>query len=262
MALVVLGLPALLGLASDEQAVPGDTKYVRCDTCRHLVGAVHETVAAARKASRAKKLSEETIQTVIESVCDPAKDEGAWLKFLDMVETDAQRIKVERQPEDGPCGTECKTLALTCQQLLEEGWENELGEALFSSTSADELVESACKEWSSACRKAPPKVDKARKPGPAFRPYTEDERALEAYQSGKPNAPGVFGDEQLKYSLGVGPAGGVSGMGDDFGGAGGAVGMRPMPDDFDRGVGPGLGQARSAPDALQNVEAFVPITDL
>ena len=133
---------------------------------------------------------------MIESVCDPTKDEGAWLKFLDMVETDAQRIKVERQPEDGPCGSECKTLALACQQLLEEGWENELGEALFSSTSADELVESACKEWSSACRKAPPKVDKARKPGPSFRPCTEDERALETYESGKPNAPGVFGDEQ------------------------------------------------------------------
>ena len=116
---LVLALPALLGLASKKQAVPGDTKYVRCDTCRYLVGAVHETVAAARKASKAKKLSEETIQTVIESVCDPTKDEGAWLKFLDMVETDAQRIKVERQPEDGPCGSECKTLALACQQLLE-----------------------------------------------------------------------------------------------------------------------------------------------
>ena len=184
-------------------------------------------------------------------------DEGAWLKFLDMVETDAQRIKVERQPEDGPCGSECKTLALACQQLLEEGWENELGEALFSSTSADELVESACKEWSSACRKAPPKVDKARKPGPSFRPYTEDERALETYELGKPNAPGVFSDEQLKFSLGIGPEGGVSGL-DDLGA--GSMGMRPRPDDFDRGVGLGLGQARPTSNPLQHVDACVPIS--
>ena len=52
------------------------------------------------------------------------------------------------------------------EQLLEEGWENELSEGLFGGEAADELASTACKEWSSACRKAAPKADKARKPGP------------------------------------------------------------------------------------------------
>ena len=95
-------LAALLRLAAclpeDDAAVPSDVKYVRCGVCQQLVTAVHEQVAAAQKKSKAKKLSEESIQTIIESACKPSTEAGAWLKFLDMAETDGGGIQVEPSP--------------------------------------------------------------------------------------------------------------------------------------------------------------------
>ena len=227
-------------LPEDDAAVPSDVKYIRCGVCQQLITAVHEQVAAAKKKSKSKKLSEESIQTIIESACKPSAEAGAWLKFLDMAETDGGRIQVERQAEDGPCGRECKTLGMACEQLMEEGWEDSLSESLFGGEAADELRETACHEWSSACRKTPPKVDQSRRSGPPFRPFTEDERALEAYRTGTPASPGVFQDEALRYALGIGPAGdlddGTFANGMDFGGSHlpGMGGEKPLHEDLAR----------------------------
>ena len=151
--------------------------------------------------------------------------------------------QVERQTEDGPCGRECKTLGMACEQLMEEGWEDSLSESLFGGEAAGELRETACREWSSACRKTPPKVDPSRRPGPPFRPFTEDERALEAYRTGTPAAPGVFQDEALRYALGIGPtgdsddgafAGGMDFDGGGFGSQYPGVGGQPLHEDLAR----------------------------
>ena len=48
---------------------------------------------------------------------------------------------------------------------MEEGWEDALSESLFGGEAADNLQQTACHEWSAACRKAPPKADPARQPG-------------------------------------------------------------------------------------------------
>ena len=300
-------LAALLRLAAclpeDDAAVPSDVKYIRCGVCQQLITAVHEQVTAARKKSKAKKLSEESIQTIIESACKPSTEAGSWLKFLDMAETDGggiqvepspplQRsphlstststcasttasashlhlhlhlhlhqclhlpppspppcVQVERQAEDGPCGRECKTLGMACEQLMEEGWEDSLSESLFSGEAADDLRETACREWSSACRKAPPKLDPSRRPGPPFRPFTEDERALEAYRTGAPAAPGVFQDDALRYALGIGPKGDA-----DDGAFAGEI-------DFDGGgygsPHPGVGGERPLHEDLARMDAFI-----
>ena len=95
-------LAALLRLAAclpeDDAAVPSDVKYIRCGVCQQLITAVHEQVTAARKKSKTKKLSEESIQTIIESACKPSTEAGSWLKFLDMAETDGGGIQVEPSP--------------------------------------------------------------------------------------------------------------------------------------------------------------------
>ena len=248
---------ALLRLAAclpeDEAAVSSDVKYIRCGLCQQLITAVHESVTAARKKSKAKRLSEESIQMIIESACNPSTEAGAWLKFLDMTETDGGKIQIERQAEDGPCGRECRTLGMACEQLMEEGWEDTLSESLFGGEAADELRETACREWSGACRKSPPKVDQGRRAGPAFRPFTEDERALEAYRTGAPAAPGVFQDEALRYALGVGAAGDV----DDVAFTGAA--------DFDGGLSshlPSVGGDKPLHEDLARMDAFVSLDEM
>jgi len=93
---------------------------------------------------------------------------------------------------------------MACEALLEEGWENELGEALFAqSETAEDLVESACSGWSSACKKKAPKVDSARAAGPPFRAYTEQERAQREAQSGSPATPGRFRADELARIFGL-----------------------------------------------------------
>lgn len=187
----------VVGSQVEEVGVPSDVKYIRCHTCEHLVTALHEQMKAPDK-----RPDESAVQLKIEKACKHGEAEGAWLRSLDMVENE-ETIRLEKQPQDGPCGKECLTIALACQRLLEEGWENELGEALWEgSMSAQELSVIACKKWSSACRRAPPKVDASRPKGPQFRPYSDTEReALE----GDTGRAGLLSWAELRQSLGLSP---------------------------------------------------------
>lgn len=125
--------------------------------------------------------------------------------FLDMVESeDGRSISLERQLQDGPCDVECSTIKLACKALLEEGWENELQEALWEGArSAERLVATACSDWSSACKKPPPKVSKTRQVGETFRPYTDQERAEHDARMGKPTPPGMLSAREQRQSLGL-----------------------------------------------------------
>ncbi|EOD11052.1 hypothetical protein EMIHUDRAFT_120421, partial [Emiliania huxleyi CCMP1516] len=194
---------ALLSVASAQTpsaGVPSDVKHIRCETCESLVSAAHRRFAELRKGSK-KALSEEDAMSVVETVCDPEADGGAWLRSLDLQEQ-GRRLRLVKQAEDGPCGVECATLRLACQALMEEGWENELGEALYGAVDADELAESACREWSSACRKPAPKLDPARPAGPPFRAYTQEERAA---RLGGPPPAGLLTAAALAGRLGLPP---------------------------------------------------------
>ena len=68
--------------------------------------------------------------------------------------------------------------------------------------SAAALGSTACAEWSSACRKPPPKTPKAREPGPAFHAYTDEQRAEQEARSGRPPARGMLSAAALRQSLG------------------------------------------------------------
>jgi hypothetical protein len=194
--------------AAVELGVASDVKYIRCAICEQLVGALHDHVTAGKQSKALS--SEEDVQSAVEVSCKPDTDAGAWLRFLDLVEDlETQRLHVVRQEEDGPCGKECQTAARACSAILEEGWENELGEALYAgvgSGGVGGLQTKACRQWSSACRKPPP-LDPARPLGPAFRVYTDEERAARDARSGKGPPPGLLSEESLRWRMGVDGAG-------------------------------------------------------
>ena len=188
---------SLLHAATAADGVPGDVKYIKCEVCEKLVTSLHSHLAKQGKLS-----SEAAAMAAIETACQADAAAGAWMRFIDLVEdTEHRRLHLVDQDKDGPCEKECRTIALACSAVLEEGWENELGEALFNGDSAASLRGSACREWSSACRKPPPKLDLARPTGPAFRAYTEEERALQ--DSGKSPPPGVLSEPALRRRLAV-----------------------------------------------------------
>ena len=182
-------------LAQPAAGVAADLKYIRCSTCRHLIAALHKH-AAERRAAAKKKLGEEDIQKLVEDACVPDSEAGGWLRKIDMVEA-GEAIELRPQPQDGPCGTECGTMAMACAALLEEDWDSELTEALYAAGhEADALVELACTKWSkTACRRVP-KLDAARAKGPPFTPFTDEERAER-----QGALPGYFTQERLRHSL-------------------------------------------------------------
>ena len=212
MALLPLALHVFFVMgATSPGGVPSDVKYIRCAVCDALVTALHEHIR------KTPKLSEEDIQGVIEEACNPDADAGAWMRSIDLVES-GTALELKQQKEDGPCGRECDTIRLACMALLEEGWENELGEALYAKGTASSLREQACREWSSACKKAPPKLDANRPAGPTFRAFTDEERAIKDERQGKPPPPGMLAESELlrRMNVGVDPVAAVTITADAF----------------------------------------------
>lgn len=188
--------------ARDGTGLGSDVRYIRCETCEALVGALHSRISADKKAAK-KPLSEAAVHTVVEEACKADAPMGAWLRSIDLVE-DGTRLTLVKQGQEGPCGSECQTLVLACEALLEEGWENELGEALYGSDGEAELRQQACHEWSSACRKPPPKLPASRPAGPPFRPLSEVERArIERQGLGAAPAAGTLSESALLSAMGV-----------------------------------------------------------
>lgn len=192
-------LTFVISLASADEARGSDVRYIKCDTCEALIEAILDSVASEKRNSK-KKLSEERLGDIVERVCKPETDEGAWLRSIDLVEA-GDKLRLQRQTEDGPCGTECRTLQLACGAVV-EGIEDELAAALFA-PQGDDLRESACKELSNACRKPPPPLPSGRQPGPPFRPFTDEERAQRERERGTPPPPGVLSASALRFRLGL-----------------------------------------------------------
>ena len=73
----------------------------------------------------------------------------------------------------GFCGSECRTIARACTDLLEE-FEYELAEALFKGVlERSALTQKFCRESSKACTSTPPPLPADRPEGPPFIPMTE-----------------------------------------------------------------------------------------
>ena len=199
-------LAALLSVADaalGQGGVSSDVRYIKCAACEAAVAAAHRQVAAL-----GKKASEESAMQLVESLCKPDAKEGSWMQSIDLVEEDAvgggRRLALVTTDSDGPCGQECHTVALACEAAI-DGIENELGEALYASvrstSDASSLAKRACREWSTACKKSPPKLDPSRPDGPAFRAYTLEERGRR--EASGPPPPGVLTGDQVRAKLGL-----------------------------------------------------------
>jgi len=155
--------------ASEPNYTPmtGDLKYIRCGVCEELASALHERVEVIRTASQAqrKKLTETQVGEVIDGVCNADLSKGgaapqhtpdagnAWMRHLDVVEQDGQ-LKLVKQKDLGACRRECKTIAASCQDQLDNLDDiDELQVALWKGASKTSVQKKLCKELTSACSK-------------------------------------------------------------------------------------------------------------
>jgi hypothetical protein len=139
-----LGLFLLLLLPPiAEASIKTDIKFVACDVCKRAMDQLYHASQGA---------GEEAILDLAANVCDPAKDEGEWLKKIDI----RQRTRyLELHDQDGAaarCGNECQTLKRACARVVDEH-ESEISEALYRGDveTLKALQRLACKTLSGVC---------------------------------------------------------------------------------------------------------------
>jgi len=120
---LVLLFVALLGMPSHcnenhFNPIRSELKYIACEVCEETAAALHGNAEELR-AAKGNKLSEEAIGKVVEDICQPDPNQlGAWILNLDIIERDGS-LKLRKHKEQGACRRECKTIATSCQDLLD-----------------------------------------------------------------------------------------------------------------------------------------------
>jgi len=155
----VLLLVALMGVPSHcsqnhYNPIRSELKYIACEVCEETAAALHGHVEELRK-TKGKKLTEEAVNKVVENICQPDPGEvGDWILELDVIQRDGA-LKLRKQKEQGACRKECKTIATSCQDLLDNLDEiDELVVSLWKGENKSQIKDSLC---STVCSKKVPK---------------------------------------------------------------------------------------------------------
>uniref|UniRef100_A0A7S0R519 Saposin B-type domain-containing protein n=1 Tax=Pyramimonas obovata TaxID=1411642 RepID=A0A7S0R519_9CHLO len=221
-------------------AVKSDIKYIKCSVCEEIVKFLHREVKKMRdELPKNKKLAEFDILEMTEKVCDPEKEEGEWITFLDMVE-DGDKIKLVTRERPGKCKKECRTIARACEEIMDSA-DTELGELLFKGEmQRAKLSNELCRELSNACSKPAPKVKKDRKPIEEFEEMSEKDVEMDKLMKSMSGMPGMPGMEMYSRDDLAGMMDGYGGMdgygdydGDEDDAAGGMGGYGDYDEAFD-----------------------------
>ena len=152
---LLCGSALLSGRGTGNKNKIGDKKefpLIACSTCTSLsyvlydfasqmhaeVSAENDRAVLKKTRSSKKRLDETLLSEVLEGVCDPESVHGEWLRHLDIVEVSAdvpsdsgnvdsgvagkeyRKLVTKFHEFPGRCGTECRTLARSCELLLQE----------------------------------------------------------------------------------------------------------------------------------------------
>mmetsp|Transcript_8268 Transcript_8268/g.51530 ORF Transcript_8268/g.51530 Transcript_8268/m.51530 type:complete len:301 (-) Transcript_8268:560-1462(-) len=208
MAMVVVGAYAMMGMPEQKKpkAVKTDVQYIRCGVCEEMTRNIYRSVKAMRDELRpGKKLAESDILELLENVCDPEKEQGEWITMIDLVES-GDKLKLERQDWPGKCGTECRTIARACDEIMGDH-DTDLAEMLYDEKyQRAQLNNFLCYEESNACVVKAPPLPKDREPGPKFEEMTEQDLKMQKMMREMGNMPGMpgmqmFSRDQLQEQM-------------------------------------------------------------
>lgn len=135
--------------------------------------------------------------------CNPDVPAGAWITHIDIVEHRASKsLRLVSHDVPGKCGTECRTIARSCELLLGDS-DTELAEALYRLVNKEEAtVQKSLRSWAegylcraltTACTAPPPPVPGDRPNGPPFEPKTETEIGMDKLMASLADVPGMPG---------------------------------------------------------------------
>lgn len=188
-----------------------DVPLVRCAVCELLAKHVHRQAAAKREAAtKAKPFKEMDAIELVEQACDPKKEAGEWITKLDLVE-EGDVLAVKEMEDVGECGTECRTAAKACTDVLGDH-DVDLAEAVYNDElNRAKLTQRLCRKLTKACTKPAPKMPNGRAPGEPFKKMDpkklEMEKLMRQMQANMPEGmPGMsmYGRDEL---MGMGAGG-------------------------------------------------------
>jgi len=132
--------------------VPEDVPLIQCDVCKLVVKRLTARVADKRKKFTKTKITEEAILAMQQHLCEPMEENGEWIAEYDIVE-EGDKLVLKRQPAMGNCEEECKTIAMACQNVLDEA-DSEIAELVYLGKPAEALCESVALKG--RCGQVPP----------------------------------------------------------------------------------------------------------
>lgn len=138
---VIILLHGLFASSIAAKVQKQDLAYIACDVCEKTLSALFGEVKKLRQTSPKSKIDEIQIVELIEAIADETSDVGQWIRRMDInVVSDSASayLKLEEPGGIAKCGDECKTIAQSARNLLQEEidadelsallWRNKLSE--------------------------------------------------------------------------------------------------------------------------------------
>ena len=107
----------------------------------------------------AARIATSSYLDAITEVCNPDKDLGEWITFLDITQADAGApLRLEDQEYLGECRRECRTIQKACRAVYDEHRED-VAESLFKrdAASVEKFANRLCNKWGGVCPYKPAK---------------------------------------------------------------------------------------------------------
>jgi hypothetical protein len=154
--------------------VLGDVPYIQCEACKLLVRKLVARVSERKQKYKKTKVTEADIIDMAEHMCDPQSEHGEWISEYDTVE-EGDKLVLRRQSAQGNCEEECKTLAVACQNVLDEA-DSEIAELVYLNKSPERVCDSIALKG--RCGKTPPVPADRTSGGDNFKPKSAVDLAM------------------------------------------------------------------------------------
>ena len=181
---MLLALTWLALLARLTHSKDVDAPYIGCEVCRKVAEAAHHQVNLAKEKAPYKKISEEDIELILSSICNPEEEAGEWIKRQDIVEKKVGKEKFLVLDTPGgvqKCNQECKSIKKSCEDLFDEDLDVEAFSVFLYKHKGDvaALQEAACTKMSKRCKKTKPLPAKFKREDKPFTALSEKDLELE-----------------------------------------------------------------------------------
>ena len=168
------GMPG--GPPTEARPVFKSAKLLECTVCKRVADELWKKALDLRETAPYKKPSEDMYFDAITEVCNPDKDLGEWITFLDITQADAGApLRLEDQEYLGECRRECRTIAKACNTVVEEHRED-MAESFYKrdAASLEKFTSRVCNKWAGVCPHKPPKGKPYEHPNEHWMPVDEE----------------------------------------------------------------------------------------